>query len=91
MSERDCSAKNIMQMIGFCWVLFIGLAFVTGCSEPTPQERFETYVANTGTPNGATNIEIIDEKWYTFEYNDQCFLATRYWRHAALTKIDCED
>jgi len=91
MSEKDYSAKNIMQLIAVFWIMVIGLAFVTGCDEPTQEEKLARHANNLGTPTGATNIEVIDEAWYTFEFRGECFLATRYWRHAGVTKIDCED
>lgn len=81
--EKDKAMKKIF--------LLSLLVFVTACDEPTRQERFESIVVNSGTPSGATNIEFIDGKWYTFKWKGQCFLAMRFWRHAAATKIDCED
>lgn len=91
MSEKEYTPKNILSLIALGAVIIFGSAMVTGCDEPTREERFERGVVNVGTPTGATNIEIIDRAWYSFEYKGQCFLATRYWRHAAMTKIDCED
>lgn len=67
------------------------LVFVTACDEPTRQERFENTVVTVGTPSGATNIEYLNEQWYTFEWRDQCFLGMKYWRHASVTKIDCKE
>ena len=65
---------------------------VTACGGgPTLQEKFEHGVINYGTPSGATNIEYVNDQWYTFEWRGQCFLSMKYWRHAAMTKIDCEN
>ena len=64
---------------------------VTACDEPTRQERFEAAVVRAGVPSGATNIEYVNDQWYTFEWRGQCFLSMKYWRHAAMTKIDCEN
>lgn len=78
--------KNLLLLPTLVFALLI-----VACDEPTRQERFEQQVTNVGTPTGATNIEYIDGEWYTFEWRGQCFLGMKYWRHAALTKIDCED
>ena len=72
-------------------VLLSLLVFVAACDEPSRQERFEAAAVRVGVPTGATNIQFIDGQWYTFEWKDQCFLAMQYWRHASVTKIDCED
>lgn len=89
MGERDYSAKNIMQLIAFTWILVFSLAFVTGCDEPSQEERFAAQIGRVGTPPDATNIIILDEYWYTFEWKGQCFLGTKFYRNSALTKIDC--
>ena len=91
MSEKEYTPKNILSLIAVGAVMVAGIGLVTGCEGESRQERFESGVVDYGTPDGATNVEIIDEQWYSFEYNGQCFLALKYWRHAALTKIDCEE
>ena len=79
----------------FMWVVvaIVGLTMaltIAGCDEPSRQERFTNEVSSFGTPEDATNIVILDEHWYTFEWRGQCFLAMNRWRHSAVTKIDCE-
>jgi hypothetical protein len=89
--EKDYSLKNILSFLAFAVVMIGSLALVTSCGGPTDQELLARHASNLGTPTGATNIEVIDEAWYTFEFRGECFLATRYWRHAGVTKINCED
>lgn len=62
---------------------------ITGCDDPTRQEKFELGVINHGVPSGATNIEYVNGQWYTFEWKGQCFLAMQYWRQASVTKVNC--
>jgi len=91
MSEKEYTPKNILSLIVFGAIVIFSLALVTGCDEPSHQERFEASTIRIGTPSGATNIEFIDGQWYTFEWRGQCFLAMKYWRHASMTRIDCKD
>ena len=80
------NTRLVMALI-FALVLFA----CVGCSRPTDTELLARHAEKIGTPTGATNIEIIDAEWYTFEFRGECFLATRYWRHAGVTKINCEN
>lgn len=68
--------------------------FLAACDEPTRQERFESQTANYGIPSGATNIVILENNWYTFEWRGQCFLASNDYGATTgtglLAKVDCE-
>lgn len=89
-SKKEYTLKNTLSFVAFVAVLLIGLALITGCSGRTQSEIFADNVSKYGTPEDATNITILDEYWYTFEWRGQCFLGTHYYRRGAVTKIDCE-
>lgn len=71
-------------------VLLSSLVFVAACDQPSQKQRFADQISRVGIPPDATNVVILDEYWYTFEWKDQCFLGTKFYRNSALTKIDCE-
>lgn len=88
--------KHFSQVLFFGFMPILLMIGLSGCDEPTRQERFENAVENYGgVPSDATNIEFIDGEWYTFEWRGQCFLASNDYGSTAgtglLTKIDCED
>lgn len=81
--EKDRAMKKIF--------LLSLLVFVAACDEPSQKQRFADQISRVGIPPDATNVVILDEYWYTFEWKGQCFLGTKFYRNSALTKIDCEE
>ena len=73
---------------------FVLLTALTACDEPTRMERFEASVNRTGAPPDATNIVILDDEWYTFEWRGQCFLASNDFGATTgtglLARVECE-
>lgn len=89
-SKKEYTLKNSLWFAAFVAVLLIGLVFITGCSDQSQKELFADNVSKFGTPEDATNITILDDYWYTFEWRDQCFLGAYQYRRIAVTKIDCK-
>lgn len=78
-------------------IALIGLVIalsIAGCDEPTYEERHADSVYRDGTPPDATNIVILENRWYTFEWRGQCFLARKSIGSttgtAQLARVDCE-
>ncbi len=84
-------AENIM----WAAIAVIGVTVtlsIAGCGETLKDQHID-FVYRTGYPTGATNVRILENGWYTFEWEGQCFLASKTRGTAGsglLTRVDCE-
>lgn len=94
MNEKEYTLKNILTLIAIGVIMVSGIALLTGCDEPAYEERQSNAIHTRGVPTDATNVVIIGNNWYTFEWRGQCFLG-RYSHGnttgtAQLTRVECE-
>lgn len=72
---------QVLAFMAAIVVIVFLLSMMYGCSQPSDSEK-EAKINQYRLPNGSTNVEIVGNEWYEFDYKGKRFLY-RHETHAA--------